>query len=98
MQRLEKHFRRDAESIRTAETPLSSGTTVIKARNESELVDSVQQSKYRSGVGSLNYLVKHTRPEISNAVRDLSKVLGRATKAHMKNMYHAIKYVLDTKN
>ena len=96
LQRLEKHFGNDIKGVK-AKTPLSSGTTIIKARDDSEILNDLEQSKYRSGVGSLNYLVKHTRPEISNAVRDLSKVLGNATKAHLKNMYHTIKFVLDTK-
>jgi hypothetical protein len=42
------------------------------------------------------YLVKHSRPEISNAVRDLTKVDG-VTPAHWKAMLRVIKYVIDTK-
>jgi hypothetical protein len=45
-----------------------------------------QQTKYRSGVGMLLYLVKHSRPDISNAVRELTKVLDGATLAHWKAM------------
>jgi hypothetical protein len=40
-----------------------------------------QQTKYRSGVGMILYLVKHSRPDISNAVRELTKVLDKATPA-----------------
>ena len=34
----------------------------------------------------LLYLVKHSRPEISNAVRELSKVGDGATKSHWKDL------------
>jgi hypothetical protein len=34
-----------------------------------------EQSKYHSGVGILLYLVKHSRLDMSNAVRQLTKVL-----------------------
>jgi len=52
---------------------------------------------YRSGVGMLLYLTKHSRPDISNAVRELSKVMDGATEAHMKMMLRCIKYILDTR-
>ena len=45
-------------------------------------IDSVCQSEYRLGVGMLLYLLKHSRPKISNAIRELSKVLDGATEAH----------------
>ena len=45
----------------------------------------------------LNYLVKHTRPDLCNAVRELLKVLDKGTPQHLKDMYRTIKYVLDTK-
>ena len=49
-----------------------------------------------SGVGLLLYLVKSSRPDISNAVRELSKVMDRATPAHVKKLKRIIKSVLDT--
>ena len=61
-------------------------------------VDSEKQSLYRSGVGMLLYLVKHTRPDIANAVRELSKCLDNTSPAAYKELLKVIKYVLDTKN
>jgi hypothetical protein len=46
----------------------------------------------------LLYLVKHSRPDISNAVRELSKVADGATPGHWKTMTRLIKYVLDTED
>ena len=45
----------------------------------------------------LLYLVKHSRPDIANPVRELSKVLDGATEEAFKEMMCLIKYVLDTK-
>jgi hypothetical protein len=53
---------------------------------------------YRSGVGMLLYLVKHSRPDIANVVRELSKVLDGPTEAAMKELKRAIKFVLATRN
>ena len=52
---------------------------------------------YRSGTGKLLYLVKHSRPDIAYAVRELSKVLDATTPTAFKEMKRIIKYVLDTK-
>ena len=53
-------------------------------------------TKYRSGVGMLLYLVKFSRPDLSNCVRELSKVMRDATKSHLKSLLRTIKFVLDT--
>ncbi len=45
----------------------------------------------------LLYLVKHSRPDISNAVRELTKCMDGATPAAYKEMLRVIKFVLDTK-
>ena len=57
-----------------------------------------EQTTYRRGVGLLLYLVKFSRPDISNAVRELSNVMDGATIGNMKSMLRTIKYVLDTRN
>ena len=45
----------------------------------------------------LLYLVKHPRPDITNPVRELSKVLDGATQEAFKELHQVIKYILDTK-
>jgi hypothetical protein len=46
----------------------------------------------------LLYLVKHSRPDIANVVRELSKVMDGATPAALKEMKRVMKFVLDTRN
>ena len=43
-------------------------------------------------------MVKHSRPDIANAVRELSKVLDGPNEAAVKELKRVIKFVLDTKN
>ena len=45
----------------------------------------------------LLYLVKFSRPDTSNAVRELSKVMDGATPARMKNVLRTIKFIMDTR-
>ena len=46
----------------------------------------------------LLYLIKHSRPDLCNAVRELSKCLDGASQAAYKEMLRVIKYVLDSKS
>ena len=46
----------------------------------------------------LNYLVKHSQPDIANCMREFSKVLDRSTPTSYMEMLCVIKYVLDTRN
>ena len=71
----------------------------IKRPDEGDpTLDKDEQTMYRSEVGLLLNLVKFSRPNISNTVRDLSKVMDKATSGNIKNMLRTIKYVLDTRN
>ena len=62
------------------------------------MVDKEKHKTYRSGVGMLLYLVKHTRPDIANGVRELSKALSGPSEAAYKDMLRMVKFVLDTRN
>ena len=53
-------------------------------------VDEKTQSMYRSGEGTLLYLTKHSRPDITNPLRDLSKSIDGASMAHVTVMYRVI--------
>jgi len=46
----------------------------------------------------LLFLVKHTRPDIANAVRELSKALDCLSPAAYKEMLRVVKFALDTRN
>ena len=52
---------------------------------------------YRSGVGTLLYLTKHSRPDITNPVRELSKSMDGASMAQVTEMYRVINFVLKKK-
>jgi len=45
----------------------------------------------------LLYLLKHSRPDLSNSVRELSKVMDGANQAHLKALYRTIKFVKQTR-
>ena len=55
------------------------------------------QNRYRSVVGSLLYLVKHSRTELSTTVHKLSKCMYKANMSHYKYLLRPIKYVIYTK-
>ena len=46
----------------------------------------------------LLFLMKHSRPDIANVTRELSKVMMNPTPCATKELKRVIKYVLDTKN
>lgn len=53
---------------------------------------------YQSGVGCLLYLLKHSTPELSNPIRELSKGMHLASKHHMKEMLRIMKWVISYPN
>jgi hypothetical protein len=93
---LEKKFGSIVEMMRRYNTPGGPGDCVMRPHDGDVMLTHEDQKLYRSGVGMLLYLTKHSRPDISNAVRELSKVMDGATEAHM--MLRGVKYILDTKD
>jgi hypothetical protein len=96
--KLEKMFHDKINKLQIYKTLAAPGEIIMKPQDESEKVDAATHSLFRSGVGMLLYLVKFSRPEISNAVRELAKVNDGPTKAHMKSLYRLIKYVVNTRH
>jgi hypothetical protein len=95
--KLKNTFGRKVEMLHDYKTPGPPGESVVRPKENNETVSNAEQKEYRSGVGMLLYLVKHSRPDISNAVRELAKVMDGANMAHMKMLYRAIRFVLNTK-
>ena len=84
--------------LRIYKTPGTPGQGIVRPKDGEEKVNGESQTEYRSGVGMLLFLVKYSRPDIANAVRELSKVNDGATQAHQKELYRLIKFVIDTKD
>ena len=76
--------------------PTRHGMHVMQpTRNEKEKLKKKNQTRYRSEVGLLLYLLKHVRIDLLNSVRELVKVIVSAMKEHEKMM---IKMMIDTKD
>jgi hypothetical protein len=84
------------KNLKENKTPVAPMTTIVRPKPGNPLISPDNQKLYRSGVGMLLYLVKHSRPDISNATRELSKVGNGATQAHWKQLLGAIKYTVQT--
>jgi hypothetical protein len=95
---LKVHFGELVKSVKIFTTPAIARNIILRPTEEEMVVSEEDQRTYRSGVGMLLYLVKHSRPDIANAVRELSKVADGATKDHWKALLRVIKYVLSTEN
>jgi hypothetical protein len=75
----------------------ASANREVIQRKVDDYLDEERQKLYQSGVGSLLYLVKHSRPDLSNCVQELSKLMDQANTKHWKSLIRAIKYVKATK-
>ena len=91
---LEKQFGERVAKKKKTVTPGTPGLIGGKVDDISK-VDEKTQSMYRSGVGTLLYLTKHSRPDITNPVWELSKSMDGASMA--QEMYRVTNFVLETK-
>ena len=79
---MEHEFQDLLKDAKEYKSPMGSNVSILRPKEQDKLISDEMQKRYRSGVGSLLYLVKHTRPDLSNAVRELAKVLDSETEAH----------------
>ena len=98
IRKLAKQFHDQVERLKVFDTPAAPGIHVIRPLSEEEKLGTEEQTEYRSGVGSLLYLLKHSRPDLSNSVRELSKVMDGANKNHLKMLRRVVKFVIDTQD
>ena len=78
-------------------TPGSPGFVGQKVEDEDKVPEK-EQALYRSGEGTLLYLTKHSRPDITNTIRVLSKSMDGASKLQLRELRRVAKFVLDTKD
>ena len=94
---LEQKFGERAIKERLSLTPGTPRFTARRVENPEDKVNQQDHEIYRSGVGTLLYLTKHSRPDICNPVRELSKTMDAPAPAHLKEMFKLIRHVLATK-
>ena len=94
---LEQKFGEKAMKERLSLTPGTPRFTARRVENPEDKVNPQDNEIYRSGVGTLLYLTKHSRPDICNPVRELSKTMDAPAPAHLNEMYKLIRHVLATK-
>ena len=92
---LEEQFGERVAKKKMTITPGTPGFIDGKVDDISKL-DELSQSMYRSGVGTLLYLTKHSSPDITNPVRELSMCMDGASMAQVTEMYRVINFVLET--
>ena len=79
----------------TSVTPGESGKPLIKS-DPRYCVEEKETNYFRKGVGNLLQMMKWSRPEIYNSVRDLSRNMNGVTKYHIKVMQFVMKYLVST--
>ena len=94
----EQKFGERAMKERLSMTPGTPRFTARRLENEEDKVNTKDHETYRRGVGTLLYLTKHSRPDIGNPVRELSKTMDAPAPARLKEMYKLIRFVLSTKD
>ena len=98
LKKIERTFGADLEQMTSRGMPFGTNNRIVRPGEGEKLITKSEQTKYRSGIGMLLYLVKFSRPDLSNAVRELSKVNDGATAEHMKDLMRVIKFAIDTKH
>lgn len=76
-------------------TPATPGSILVPVAERNKL-SKTDQTKYRSGVGKLLHMMRWSRPDILNAVRELSKFMSGASEAHVVAMKRVMKYCVAT--
>ena len=81
------------ENAKPVNTPVDTGTKLVKSTDESERVD---QTLYQSAVGSLLYLSIGTRPDITYAVSSVAKFCADPSKQHLTAVKRILRYLKGT--
>ena len=95
---LEQKFGKRAMKERLSLTPGTPRLTARRLENPEDKVSPEEHETYRSGVGTLLYLTKHSRPDICNPVSELSKTMDAPAPVHLKELHKLIRFMLSTKD
>ena len=88
--KLEQRYGKELTTLQRYQTAMGPGQVMLRPDDDDEYLTPEEQTEYRSGMGMLLYLLKHWRPDLSNSIRELTKVMDGATICHMKAMKRVI--------
>ena len=97
IQSFRDEFELGKECAKTPVTPTDPGTVLVKAEDKDK-VGQKRQTYYRSGVGKLLHMARWSRPDVQNAVRDVSRHGSAPVEAHVKAMHRIVEFVERTKD
>jgi hypothetical protein len=60
------------------------------------ILEGKRNTYFRSGIGKLMHMRRWSRPELTNALRDLSRYNTNTTIAHIDAMYRTMRYAMNT--
>jgi hypothetical protein len=69
---------------------------ILQPIEESAKIGPHEQFLYRSCVGKMIHLMKWSRPDICNAVRELSRFMTAACAAQVKSLHRCMRYCINT--
>ena len=78
-------------------TPAEPGKILVKCEARHELSAKLKKI-YRSGIGKLLYLMRWSRPDVLNSVRELSKFMINPGPAHLIAMYQVMNYIVASRD
>lgn len=74
---------------RDQKVPALAGVTLTKATDENELSPK-ETTYFRKGVGKLLHMMRWSRPEVCNSVRDLSRHMSKVAQEHVDAMHRVM--------
>lgn len=80
--------------VRTTSTPIDPGMDIAATRHDEATLDPSHQ--YAHHVGKLMYLAGMTRPDLSNAVRELGRRASAPCMRHWRALQHVARYLAGT--
>ena len=98
MKKLEKNFGELVKKKRTTNVPGTPRLTQMAARNEEEKLGKEAHREFRSNIGSLLCLLKHSMPELSCPTRKLSGHMAGPTSENVEETHWVIKWAIDRPN
>ena len=98
MKKIESSFGAEQQKLRSYKSPAAPGMRIVKADEDNAKMSDKDKTHYKSRVGMLLFLIKHTRPDLANATRELSKVMNKPIPNARKEFKRAWKYALDIKD